>query len=323
MTDDANTGLRAPLTIYLEGPAVRRHRIALHDLVLFCRQLQTAMDRVGQVLLNESDSSRRGRKPAEVRGRCSLDLVEIRGGSLTLACDLPAQNQLSMFDDLGEKALTHLVQGIAAIGGADPALPKGYDKGVLLALREAGTLFDHGIEKISFDLRLSSGKWLTSYTHAIHSRVVARIQQPVENRRIIEGRLLMGDFKETNLRCRIDPAVGRSISCKFDEAQKEAVLAALTHYVRLTGESVENDGDIQVLRIQDIEMLDRELETGMEGETALFSFDLQSNLQELALQQGVSPVTNFEDLLGDFWPAEESADEFIATVRRWRLEEDE
>ena len=42
--------------------------------------------------------------------------------------------------------------------------------------------------------------------------------------------------------------------------------------------------------------------------------------QELAAEQGVRPVERFEDLLGDFWPEDETADDFIAAVREWRRE---
>jgi hypothetical protein len=44
------------------------------------------------------------------------------------------------------------------------------------------------------------------------------------------------------------------------------------------------------------------------------------DLEELAAQQNVKPVTRFEDLLGDFWPADEDVDDFIAAVRQWRRE---
>jgi hypothetical protein len=44
------------------------------------------------------------------------------------------------------------------------------------------------------------------------------------------------------------------------------------------------------------------------------------DLDTLAAQQGVRPVTNFDDLLGDFWPEDETADDFIAAVRQWRRE---
>jgi hypothetical protein len=46
----------------------------------------------------------------------------------------------------------------------------------------------------------------------------------------------------------------------------------------------------------------------------------QTDLTDLAAQQGVQPVMNFDDLLGDFWPEDETADDFIAAVRRWRHE---
>jgi hypothetical protein len=48
---------------------------------------------------------------------------------------------------------------------------------------------------------------------------------------------------------------------------------------------------------------------------------VRQRVLELAEQQGVKPVEKFEDLLGDFWPENESIDDFIATVRQWRAEE--
>jgi len=38
-------------------------------------------------------------------------------------------------------------------------------------------------------------------------------------------------------------------------------------------------------------------------------------LVELARQQGAPIAVRFEDLLGDFWPEDETADEFIETLR--------
>lgn len=48
----------------------------------------------------------------------------------------------------------------------------------------------------------------------------------------------------------------------------------------------------------------------------------EADLELLAAQQGVSLVTDFNDLLGDFWPEDESPDDFIAAVREWRREGD-
>ena len=48
----------------------------------------------------------------------------------------------------------------------------------------------------------------------------------------------------------------------------------------------------------------------------------RERIQQFIEQQGLKPVERFEDLLGDFWPEDESIDEFIATVRQWRRESD-
>jgi hypothetical protein len=324
MSERTTLNLRAPLKIRLEGPAVRHHRIALPDFVLFAQQVQTAVDRVARVLLGLGVSSQSGRKPSEIKRLCSLDIVEIRDGSLAVICDLPVQSQAELFEniaeDLGEEALTFFVEGIEVVGGQQTTMPRGYDKGVLLALREGGKLFDHGIETITFDLRTRKGHWISRYTREVHTRIVSRLQEPIENRRMVGGRLLMGDFKETGLRCRVHPPIGKPIPCMFDEAQKEAVLAALTRYVRLVGEATEAEGEILSLKIADIEVLDRDVDVEERGEKGTVFFDGKTDLEMLAAQQGVSVVSDFDSLLGDFWPEDESADQFIATVREWRRE---
>jgi hypothetical protein len=53
---------------------------------------------------------------------------------------------------------------------------------------------------------------------------------------------------------------------------------------------------------------------------ALYAFDVVPELEELADAQGVSPVDNFDDLLGDFWPEDESVDDFLEARERWRRE---
>ena len=43
-------------------------------------------------------------------------------------------------------------------------------------------------------------------------------------------------------------------------------------------------------------------------------------LDALATEQGAPLAVRFEDLLGDFWPDDESCDEFITALRAWRRE---
>ena len=44
-------------------------------------------------------------------------------------------------------------------------------------------------------------------------------------------------------------------------------------------------------------------------------FDSPPSIQELAREQGVEPVRNLDDLKGDFWPAADDVDAFLAFVR--------
>jgi hypothetical protein len=43
-------------------------------------------------------------------------------------------------------------------------------------------------------------------------------------------------------------------------------------------------------------------------------------IEALLAQHGVKPIADPKELRGDFWPEDESIDEFIATIRRWRRE---
>ncbi len=323
MQNQASNKAPVRLTVHLEGKGVERHRIALQDLILFGQQLQGAIARVGAVL-SGSASLKRGRKPAEIAEACALDLVSMTDGSLAFAFEPRHQSpeQLKIFpaaDNLGERALGCLIEGLSQLGngGSDTELPRGYDRGVLLAIREGAKILDHGISAIDFDLHSRGQRLRASYTAELHARVVARIRAPIASQRTIEGRLLMGDFRESDLRCRVHPAVGAPVTCTFDEAQRDSVLAALTRYVRIIGESKEESGRIVSLKIADIEILDRD----GEAEEAKPLFEEKSDIGQLATEQGVSAVTDFEALLGDFWPEEESADDFIAQVRAWRRED--
>ena len=46
------------------------------------------------------------------------------------------------------------------------------------------------------------------------------------------------------------------------------------------------------------------------------------DLVALAARQGVGPVADPGQLAGDFWPEEERIEDFVATIYKWRQEED-
>ena len=64
----------------------------------------------------------------------------------------------------------------------------------------------------------------------------------------------------------------------------------------------------------------KESEGGGGLEPSLTFHGSQTDLDALIAAQGVKPVVRFEDLLGEFWPEDESADQFIQAAREWRRE---
>lgn len=42
------------------------------------------------------------------------------------------------------------------------------------------------------------------------------------------------------------------------------------------------------------------------------------SIEQLMAEQGTGPITDASVLHGDFWPEEESVEEFVATIREWR-----
>ncbi len=48
------------------------------------------------------------------------------------------------------------------------------------------------------------------------------------------------------------------------------------------------------------------------------SKDKIARIEQLAAEQGVLPITDFNQLLGDAWPEDESVEEFIEAIRELR-----
>lgn len=46
--------------------------------------------------------------------------------------------------------------------------------------------------------------------------------------------------------------------------------------------------------------------------------EVHARIRELAKQRGVRPIRRLEDLQGDFWPEDESVDDFLTWVRELR-----
>ena len=320
------------LKIRFDGKAVGPGRIPVAHLLHFLGNLNKALQRTGRVLTGETESVRRGPQPRSIKEEVALDLVLLTQGSQAAVLGFDRrQTELSLPSmDIGLEILESALKGLSAVQQADDTLPPGYDAGVLMAWRDAGTLFSQGIEKIEFTLNHQQQTLSTIYTPKGFSRIQDRIKGPQTNVRTIEGRLLMADFKEHGTRCRVHPSVGEPVLCLFDEAQKDEVLENILHYVRIVGEAKEDpiSGKITSIKIHDIERLEvREGESTNllpQGTPISRDFWESPTLDELAEAQGVKQMINVRALFGT-WPGEidDGFEDFIDELRHSHLKGNE
>lgn len=64
-----------------------------------------------------------------------------------------------------------------------------------------------------------------------------------------------------------------------------------------------------------------ELPVGRQREVLDFALFLQTQYVGQQPEQGAQPVQKLEELYGDFWPEDESVDDFIDAVQQWRRED--
>jgi hypothetical protein len=300
------------LSIKLTGPGVGERRLALADLVHVGRHVQAALERVALVLRGSTASLRPGRRPADIAALCRLDLVGFRDGSAILELDLAAAERPFAELDLGEAALDRLVGGLHQLSQT-PALPSGWDAGVLLAWRELGSVFERGIDRIEMRRSGRGIRGVVEYTSAERDQIVRRIREPVRDLVTVEGRLLMADFGQSR-RCRVEPPYGRPVPCIFRDDQREAVLDLLTKYVRVVGQGEldKEDGRLRNVVIADIEPI------AVPGDQQGSDFWGHLPVDELAQRQGVGVVESVLELRADLWESDRELEEFLAETYRAR-----
>ena len=316
------------LKIRFDGADVGEGRIPVSHLLSFLDGFSKVLQRTARVLLGETDSVREGPVPRRIREEVEFDLVLLTHGSPATVIGLeqsrrnPSLPGMDLSSEILEKALGGLES--AASGEADDALPPGYDRGVLMAWRSAGSILGRGVDEIQFSFNKRKVPLQASLTSPRLARIRKRIHGPEINVRSIEGRLLMADFRKDGTRCRVHPSVGDAVLCRFGEEQRNDVLENLLQYVRVTGEAEQDaeSGKIKSIEIHDVERL-----ADFPGETighvtspipATTSFWESRTIKELALLQNVGPVEDVGVIFGT-WPGEED-DGFEEEIERLRHE---
>jgi hypothetical protein len=205
------------LTIRFDGTGVGPGKIPVSHLLRFLSNFNKVLHRTGRVLQGDAESLRRGQPPQRITSEVELELVSLTPGSqaAVLAFDRVQQHLNFPGMDFGLQILESAIGGLEMVQrqNAKNTYPAGYDSGVLMAWRDLGKLFSHGIDKIEFTLTHSQKAAQTSLTPQGVIQIKERITGPQVNIREIEGRLLMADFKEDGTRFRVQ---------RLDDLQNEA-----------------------------------------------------------------------------------------------------
>jgi hypothetical protein len=313
------------LTVQLSGKPIGPGRVPVSLLMRLFSEFNKALHRTGMVFLGEAESVKRGPRQRSIRDEIALDLVLLTHGSPDAVLGFERSPGQQAFDgiDFGVEIIEKSLQGLAEIQGPEEGLPFGFDAGTLLAWRDVGILFEHGVDKILFSLNHRSQGLATVYSEPGYRRVQERIKGPQTNIRTIEGRLLMADFKEHGTRCRVHPSIGEPVICLFDEVQKDEVLENILSYVKVIGEAKEDPitGKINSIKIQDIQRLE-DREEGVDllprGTPLPMNFWESPGLDQLVELQGTHPLTDVTSLFGT-WPGDPD-DGFEETVRTVRMQ---
>lgn len=273
----------------------------LNDLTA---SLQVAVARLGLASRGEA-TVRPGRRPTEIADLTRLELVGVREGSTVLELRL-AEKARPLFDELdpGITALDSLADGLAAVeAGTRP--PDLWDAGVSDAVGRLSRLFERGIDELDFE-HLGTERRSVTFTRETATRLVPTAPEVASGQRVvIEGRLLMADFGVPREKVRIHRPGAAPLTCTFPPALETLVLRLLRRYVRATGRATMAGDAFREVMLDSIE--DAEPAPGRTF------WDLPT-LDELAAEQGVEPVERVEDLVADFWPDDESVDDFLAAI---------
>ena len=298
---------RRALTLKLSGPGVRTGRITVPDLLVLCREVQTAVSRQAEALEGKR-SVRPGRRTEKVRLECTLELVSLRQGSTSLGFDLAkSQASLPIGATFGEKVISKVASTIQSVaeGHEEEA-----DAGVLASLNSLGDILNQRVTSIRWIVPRQNGRKGidTVYNKRVRSKIAERLQPALKKPIEIEGVVEMADFKPQDQKCRIHPPLGPPVPCVFERELEDRVYEVLRRPARIQGEATVNSqsGRTESVSIRSVTPLEP-LAVGAESFVAGHSFD------ELVRLQAVEPLQD-PSLLAGGWSEDDDLDQALADI---------
>lgn len=262
------------LEITASGPATTGGRLPLAELARLAGEFQSTLERIA--LARSGGTPQGGRRPKDVVEAVRLEITGFRSGSAVLEVDQAASDALFAHELLAQ-SLDDLQVGAAAINDGDvKSLPESFSETVLDGLlRMCGGIADTAVSVV--DVHLNEKPLLhidKGFREAVRGMRTTRHYDSAT----IVGRLQMGDFAPSTLRCRID-TWDASIVCDFDEPLRDKVLSAMDSMVIAAGiaEFSLGGGNIRALELTELTVVPE---------------DSRKSFQQLAAEQGVEPVAD-------------------------------
>ena len=296
------------LRLRVHGPKVKNGRIPVPDLVKICQELQNAVTRQAEAIEGRK-TIHPGPASALIQRECTLELVGIRKGSTKLEFELSKpQRPLIPDEEIGVEVVRELTGVIKSLGNGNR---ENVDPGVLQGL--------YGLSEIVNTQRVTSIDFVSpkvgrksavsaTFNERVTARIAERLSSPWKSEVKVDGVLDMADFKEKDLKCRIDPPIGASISCTFTADQADLIQSLMRNPVRVIGDATmqpyTNRIEVVVIRsIQPFPAL-------FMGEGTFFS---DRTIGQLASDQNVGPIKDSSSLSGWFGK-DENVDDFLTEI---------
>jgi hypothetical protein len=256
------------ITVHLDGPRVAKGRLSVDDFGHLIKGIQLSVKRIG---LKRAGRPGRGpgRLPKDIEAACSLEIVALDRGSLSVTLALPEPSiQVSFFDDPGEEALGLLVDSLAQIEQSTASWPEQIDSSVIEPLLDIGRLLDRGIEHVTFSFIDKKPYRHATMNREVRNRLRSQIERPLPSETSTVGSLMEIDFKDHT--AEVHEPTGNVVRLSFASEEDELMREAAKARVRAFGEGEHHpDGRLARLTLKRLEILDGEPDEGEDAPSRL------------------------------------------------------
>lgn len=210
----------------------------------------------------------------------------------------PFRAEATLIPSLLDECLDAFFAGTKALADNAAALPHGFDRSVMTGFQTLTGSVGTAITSI----RISrAGRPPLVIDDSVKQAVRRHLRATQTEDAMISGRLHMGDFAPSALRCRIDTAQG-SVMCDFDLDLRGNILAAMDQLVIARGQAErrQDSTEIKLLHLEAVEPVREEQVRSVE---------------DLIAEQGVRPISAAADLAGEHV---DDFDDYLAAIRSLR-----